>query len=209
MENLIATIMAVGLISLLAVMGVIAGTDAALSFQARLDASKIVADAETIATAWKSFARNNNGDPALTGYCWGSSGATDLVTTYLSRLPAPPKGSADSTVNYYYPALVANYGVNGATTKVGPTKTPADSIALQLKSARTCLAIAKLGGYSTATSIAAMSGDLTASSTRKPYDCLYVDSDSSGGPTEGDTMLFIYRVFDQNSFTTAARTACP
>jgi len=208
-DNLITTVLAIGLLSLIAALGTTYGSEAIQAYQAKVDAAHIVADAQAIAAAWKSYARGNNGDPTLAGYCWGSSGATDLVTAYMNHLPSPPTSAADNTVNYYYPAVLKNYGTNGATTKVGPTYTPADTIALQLKSPRVCAAIATLGGYSAATTATSLSGDLTAYSTRQPYDCLFVDTASTGSPAQGDSMLFIYRVFDQNNFTTSARSACP
>lgn len=208
MEQLITTVMAVALLAVLGALGVNYGSEALQAYQAKSEAAHIVADAQSIAAAWKSYARGNNGNPALNDYCWGSAGGTDLVTAYLSHLPKPP-ASASSSVNYYYPAVVKDYGVNGSGTKVGPTNTPADTIALQLQSPRTCSAIAALGGYSGASAIAAMSGDLTAVSTHQPYDCLFVDTAGTGAPAQGDAMLFIYRVFDQNNFTTAARSACP
>jgi len=215
MDSLITTVIAVALIAVTVLLGVTMGGDVILSYQSKAEASQIISDAQTIAAAWRAFARGNNGNPTLTDYCWGNSadgGAGDLVTAYLSRLPTPPPGAADNTVNYYYPALVANYGTNGSGTKVGPTLTPADSVALQLKSSRVCSAIAVQAGYSGASVISSLTTgfpiNLTSATTRRPYDCLFVDTAGTGGPAQGDAMLFIYRVFDQNIFTTSARSAC-
>jgi len=212
-SDLITTTIAIALISAMALLGVNYGTQAITTYQASIEAAKIVSDAGKIAAAWRAYARANNGDPTLsispTDYnCWGSNGAKDLVPNYIATLPVPPQGPVVSTVNYYYPALVGSYGTNGSATKVGPTYTPADSIALQLQSPRVCLAIAALAGYSNASVIASMSGNLGAASTHKPYDCLFVDTAGTGAPAQGDAMLFIYRVFDQNIFSTSARSAC-
>jgi len=207
-EQLITTVMAVALLAVLGALGVTYGSEALQTYQAKSEATHIVGDAQAIAAAWKEYARGNNGNPALSDYCWGSTGGTDLTPAYLSHLPRPP-ASASSSVNYYYPAVVANYGVNGSGTKVGPTNTPADTITLQLQSPRTCSAIATLAGYSAASVATSLSGDLRSYSTHQPYDCLFVDTAGTGAPAQGDAMLFIYRVFDQNNFTTAARSACP
>jgi hypothetical protein len=229
MDNLIATTLAIALVAIIAALGVNYGTEAILSYQAKIEATKIVSDAERIASAWKSYARANNGNPTLTTSptdynCWGSNGALDLVPNYMSALPTPPASAADNTYNYYFPALYQKFNINiGSTgnigTKLGPTYTPADTIALWLKSPRVCQAIVVLAGQSSAVIASTLQetaggSDINLSSlssprtVASPFDCVYKDVDSSGGPSQGDTMLFIYKVFDQNNFTAAARSAC-
>jgi hypothetical protein len=208
MDNLITSVIAIALLGAVTLMGAYYGGDVIMNWQAKIEASQIVADAQRIADGWREYTRANNGNPALSDYCWGD-GSSDLGGVYLSRMPAPPEGAVDSTVTFYFPASVKSYDINGSTTLTGPAYSPADSVALLLKSPNVCMAIANQAGYSTATAKAtSMSGDLSATTTRRPYDCLYLDADTSGGPSDGDTMLFIYRVFDQNNFSYAARLAC-
>jgi type II secretory pathway pseudopilin PulG len=219
MDNLIAITIAIALVAVMALLGANYGTQAIMSYQAQIEATKIVSDAERIAAAWKSYARANNGDPSLSsaaGYCWGNNGATDLVSNYLSALPTPPSAAADSTFNYYFPALYKKFNINGSGAKLGPTYTPADSIALWVKSPRVCQAIVNLAGQNAAVISGSLTqtpggGDLdlsglsTPRAVVSPFDCIY---NGTGSPVQGNLMLFIYRVFDQNSFTATARAAC-
>ena len=218
MDNLIVTVIAVALVSAMTLLGVNYGTQAILVYQANVDAAKIVSDAERIASAWRSYARANNGDPSLTstaGYCW-KTGAQDLAPSYMSTMPTPPQGAADSTYNYYFPNVFAKFNVTISSSTVGSKYTPADSIALWIKSPRVCLAISNLAGQSTAvigSTLQQTAGgsdvNLSTLSTPRapanPYDCVY---NGSGGPAQGNAMLFIYRVFDQNKFTTSTFVGC-
>lgn len=227
MTQMITVIIAIALAGAISVVSITYGSGAIIAFQANMEASRIISDAQTIATAWRSFARANNGDPgfsASTAYCWGnatqSTGAADLVPNHLPNLPAPPAGAADSTFNYYFPNLFKSFNITGATTKLGPKYAPSDSIALWLKSPKVCQEIVRQAGQSAAvigSSLQTTAGGSdvnlsTLASPRavvSPFDCIYKDSDSSGGPSQADVMLFVYRVFDQNLYTASARTACP
>lgn len=209
MDNLITAVIAIGLLAAVAVMSANYSTDAIANWQAKMDATQIVGDAKNIADAWREYARANNGNPALTDYCWGD-GNSDFVSNYMSRMPSPPKGAVSTSVTFYFPAAIKSYGTNGSGTTTGPNYSPADSVGAILRSPKVCVAIALLAGSGTATvKTAPFTGDFTAVTTRRPFDCVYLDSDSSGGPSQGDTMLFVYRIFDQNNFTYASRSACP
>lgn len=211
MDNLITAIIATALLAAIAVMSANYGAEAIQNWQAKMDATRIVGDAKNIAEAWREFTRASNGDPSFgDGYYWGNP-TSDLVPNYLGTMPLPPKGSVSSAAPYYYPIVAKNYALSVLCGSVVLTsKRPADTIALQVQSPKVCTAIATLAGYSGATAKASsIFGDLTAATSRRPYDCIYVDNDSSGAPSQGDTMLFIYRVFDQNNFTVSNNVVCP
>ncbi|HCM83186.1 MAG TPA: hypothetical protein PKW15_07460 [Alphaproteobacteria bacterium] len=193
MDNLITAIIAIGLLAAIAVMSSNYGNDAITNWQAKMDATRIVGDAQNIAAAWKEYARANNGNPFVSSGGYNVEGL--LVSDYISHFPTPPQGAVASGEGYF-DIIVSDYDT------ACPLQMPTDTIALILQSPKVCAAIASLAGYS-APSVKATSiyGDISAATSRRPYDCVYVDSDGSGNVTQGDTMLFIYRVFDQNNFT--------
>lgn len=204
MDNLITAVIAAGILAAVALMSANYSGQAISNWQAKSDATKIVADAKLIADAWREYARANNGSPLLNSYNWSST-SSDLVPSYLSRLPKPPTGAASTSVAYYFPAKVKSYSFNSGCSQTGSA--PADSIMLLLRSAPACVALVKMGGYAAPNvKTTTLNGDLTAVSSRRPYDCIYVDSDSSGAPSQGDSMLFVYRIFDQNNFSTTTPT---
>lgn len=203
MDNLITAIIATALLAAVAVMSANYGSDAIQNWQAKMDAVRIVGDAKNIAEAWREYTRANNGNPFNSAASCDVSGL--LSTYYLSGWPSPPSGAASTSATYHDIVLKDM----GYQTGVISAKYPTDTIALSLKSPKVCLAIAALAGYSTASAKATtITGDISAATTRRPYDCVYVDSDSSGAPSQGDTMLFIYRVFDQNNFTLSTMPPC-
>jgi hypothetical protein len=205
MDNLITAVIAIGLLAVVTIMSVNYGTEAILNYQAKMDATRIVADAENIAAAWKEYARANNGSPFNASASCNVQGL--LVTNYLASWPVPPRGAAASASANYHDILLTSVVYQSSTeiSNVWPT----DTIALLLKSPRVCLAIANMAGFTGPTAKTTnLLGDLSAVSSRRPYDCIYVDADGSGQVTQSDPMIFIYRVFDQNNFPENVMPPC-
>lgn len=164
----------------------------------RQSAMQVINDARAITRGWKNYRDARNGNFQLSDINWSDGTATDLTTTYLNKLPTPPQGVALSTMNYYFPIKLSNF----ATSSGISTATDVDTVALRISNVDVCNWIAKLkdGGTPTVKASAggsdnALSGDLSAVSTRRAYDCIYYDTDGSGGLNTGDAMIFFYSLY--------------
>ena len=202
MVNLITTIIAIALMASVAIFGLDYGTRSFDQMRARTNALQIVSDARSIATGWKNYSRANNGNYLLTDYDWSDGTAADLIGTYLNKLPTPPNNVALATQNYYLPVKLTNFATSGGVS----ASSDVNAIGLRITNPDVCKAIAKLneGGApalkaSTGASDDGLSGDLSATGLRQPYDCIYKDTDGSGTLTAGDAMLFVYPLFNQDS----------
>ncbi len=225
MSNLIIMTMALGLGAIMALTGVYYGSEAIQNLRAKAEAAQIVAQAQLLAEAWTEYARAHNGNPALVDatadkdadgvadkdYAWGD-GSFDLDGKYINTQPVPPARAVPSTAAYYYPIAIKNYDTKACTVNTAFFQTkyiPADTIALQITSQYVCQRITQLAGNTSIPAKAtAMTGDLTTANPKRPFDCIYYDSDGTAGVSRGDTFLFLYRVFDQNVTPATHINAC-
>ena len=208
---------ALGLGAIMALSGVYYGSEAIQNLRAKAEAAQIVAQAQSLADAWTEYARAHNGNPALVDatpdkdYAWGD-GSFDLDGKYINTQPVPPARAVPATAAYYYPVAIKNYETKVCTVNTAFFQTkyiPADTIALQIASQYVCQRITQLAGNASIPAKAtAMTGDLTTANPKRPFDCIYYDSDGTAGVSRGDTFLFIYRVFDQNVTPATHVNAC-
>ncbi len=210
MVNLITTIIAIALAASVALFGLDYGTRSFDQLRARQQANQVLADARSIVQAWKNYSAAHNGNYVLSDYDWtdlsaNNVGASDLITnnsttTYLSKLPIPPAGiTLSAPQNYYFPIKLSNFASSNGVSSVSLV----DTVALRITSAALCRMLTKLADDGAPTLKASaggtdngLSGDLTAIGARRPFDCVYLDSNSNGTLDDGDAMLFFYTLFN-------------
>lgn len=198
MANLLVTMIAIGLVSVISVMGITYIGNVYNESQANAQATQLISSAAKVASAMRSWSRTN-GSTTFSDTNWSDGTATDLINSnnqYLDNLPqlgsyAQGNGSSD----VYFKAMPL---ANVAWVQEGLSF---DSLFAVITSRGVCNAVARLarGDSATPTARTGVSGatmvDFSGVMANGDFNCAYNDANSNGTLDSGESMFFLYKVF--------------
>lgn len=201
MSNLMIAMMAIALVSALAVTSINFSGTAYIEARADAEAATLVAQAKKVGDAMKSWSRVNN-SRTFTDTNWADGTATDLISSsnmYLDALPKLGTGvlGLDGGTDYYFKAMpISNVSISGPDNE-GVTF---DSLAAGITNDALCKAIARMSRGDTANPLfrnvsGSTLGSFVTPMANSDFDCVVNDANNNSTLDSGESMFFIYKVF--------------
>ncbi len=187
MTNLIVTVIAIGLVSAMALSTMWYGGSAYMGSTARAQAIAAMEQAKQIAIAWRAWSVNNKGQTSLIDINWSASGgdtSDDLVPGYILQLPR----SGISTTAFWFPDNWAIPAFNGTSS----TATTLNAVRIIYSYSEQVLSVCKAYNIATQNNSTVYNG---VQASLLPSYCYYTDVNASSTPDAGDTFSLIYKVF--------------
>ncbi len=198
MSNLMIAMMAIALVSALAVSALNFSGTIYTEARADAEAATLVASAKKLSEAMRSWSRVNN-SRTFTDTTWSDGTATDLISTsnmYIDALPrlgAGVQGNGGS--DYYFKAMTLS---NVAWASEGQNFNILFAV---ITNDALCKSVSRLSRGSNAAPIyrtgvlGATMGSFTSVMGSSDFDCAVNDSNNNSTIDSGESMFFIYKVF--------------